>query len=650
LREGYAANTVGHPSVVRVLQDGLTEDGAAFLVMELLDGELLEGRRKRLGGKLAAPEVVEYALQLLSVLEAAHGKGIIHRDIKPDNLFVEKDGRLRVLDFGVAQMRQVLAHDAERTTAGMLLGTPEFMPPEQVMGLRDEINPTSDIWAVGATMFMLLTGQHVHECETISQFLIAAASRPARTLGSVARDVPTPLCAVVDRALAFEKERRWQSARAMSDALMQVKSILGIKDSAVQKRGAPVPARPSPSQPESSARPAVPAAAPRPAAGAPPRATPPKAAPRPSPGKPPPPPPTPSTPMVPSDDFDAERTIAVPGASGSGLGQALRKGPASSARPTTDDATTVKGAEPLRAPDSHPGDDDEVTRVGTSPVDMMRGNGIDPFDVTTIAPGHLMPLGPLEDAEPYSGEIESADVLSDASVDEERTMAVPAPVRAPIPPRPSTPARSNPDDEEPQDAETRTMPVPAPADPRDAPMPPIPPAPSSARGAALRMPPMPTPLMVPQGRDGVPEPYRPPQASLPMPPMPPQYRQPLPSYGEGAPMAHGTPPQGYGSSPDMVGPQGYAPHGDPMGSGGYPAQQMQLAKAAALRDKRTFNIRAGQVPLPTAPTGPNRTVMVIIGVTAALVLGLVSAAIAWKLAPDPNMTTPAPARSSAPRR
>jgi hypothetical protein len=135
--------------------------------------------------------------------------------------------------------------------------------------------------------------------------------------------------------------------------------------------------------------------------------------------------------------------------------------------------------------------------------------------------------------------------------------------------------------------------------------------------------------------------------------MPPQYRQPMPSYGEVPPHvqqhAQGGPPQGYGSSPDMSGQmQGYGPPGDPMGSGGYPAQQMQLAKAAALRDKRTFNIRTAPMPMAQAPAGPNRTVMVVIGVAAALFLGVISAAVAWKLAPDPNMT-PAPARSSVPR-
>jgi serine/threonine-protein kinase len=109
----------------------------------------------------------------------------------------------------------------ERTQSGMLLGTPEFMPPEQVLGQRENVDQQSDIWAVGATMFILLSGENVHPCETVSQFLIAAASQPARTLGSAAPWVPAPICAVVDRALAFEKPNRWPTARAMIESLEQ---------------------------------------------------------------------------------------------------------------------------------------------------------------------------------------------------------------------------------------------------------------------------------------------------------------------------------------------------------------------------------------------------------------------------------------------
>src|SRR5262245_58532705 len=128
LREGYAANSVDHQGAVRVLDDDVTPDGAAFLVMELLEGESLEDRRDRHGGRLPAGEVLALIDQTLDVLIAAHDKGIVHRDIKPDNLFLTLRGELKVLDFGIAQLRE---HGATgRTSVGTFMGTPSYMPPE----------------------------------------------------------------------------------------------------------------------------------------------------------------------------------------------------------------------------------------------------------------------------------------------------------------------------------------------------------------------------------------------------------------------------------------------------------------------------------------------------------------------------------------
>ncbi len=105
MREGYAANSVGHPGTVRVLDDDSTENGALFLVMELLDGETLDSCWERGGRKLGVAEVVAFVLELLDVLEAAHARGIVDRDIKPENLFITREGTLKVLDFGVARLR-----------------------------------------------------------------------------------------------------------------------------------------------------------------------------------------------------------------------------------------------------------------------------------------------------------------------------------------------------------------------------------------------------------------------------------------------------------------------------------------------------------------------------------------------------------------
>ena len=220
LQEGYAANQVNHPGVVRILDDDTTDDGHSFLVMELLEGELLEKRRTRKGGKLPLVEVFEVGDQLLDVLAAAHEKDIVHRDIKPENLFITREGRLKVLDFGFAQMKS--GFRKEQTATGFLLGTPGFMSPEQAVGNRAEIDAKTDIWAVGATLFTLLSGEPVHDGNSAAEMLVAAANFPPRSLASVQGGLPPKLVDLVDRAVAFDKHDRWANARAMQQALKDI--------------------------------------------------------------------------------------------------------------------------------------------------------------------------------------------------------------------------------------------------------------------------------------------------------------------------------------------------------------------------------------------------------------------------------------------
>lgn len=233
-REGYAANAVAHPGAVRVLDDDVLEDGSPFLVTELLDGETLEDRRERLGGRLSIPEVLTYMDALLDVLVAAHSNGVIHRDIKPDNLFLTRGGQLKVLDFGIARLRD-LTSESQLTKTGALLGTPRFMPPEQARGLTDEVDAQSDLWACGATMFDLLSGRPVFDAQTPHQVLMLAATVPAPPFRSVLPHAAPTLASVIDRALAFEKKDRWPSALAMQQA---------VRAAYCHRRGAdPSPAR-----------------------------------------------------------------------------------------------------------------------------------------------------------------------------------------------------------------------------------------------------------------------------------------------------------------------------------------------------------------------------------------------------------------------
>lgn len=223
LREGYVANTIGHPGAVNVLDDDTAEDGSAFLVMELLDGESVEQRAIRKGGTLGAKEALTVIDELLEVLAMAHEKDIVHRDIKPENLFITSLGQLKVLDFGIARLNQ---GDTGSTRAGSFMGTPAFSAPEQARGRWNEVDARTDLYAVGATLFTLLTGFHVHDAETPSEQLALAISSPAPSLASFLPDAPKDLVDLVDTALRYHKHERFQSARALQSAVRKVAASL----------------------------------------------------------------------------------------------------------------------------------------------------------------------------------------------------------------------------------------------------------------------------------------------------------------------------------------------------------------------------------------------------------------------------------------
>lgn len=220
LKEGYVANTVAHSGVVQVLDDDVAEDGSAFLVMELLEGATASALAEANDGRLDVRTVLTIAHQLLDALAAAHDKNIVHRDLKPANLFITKDGTLKVLDFGIARIREAAKQSGDSSTAtGMMLGTPAYMPPEQAMGKSNEIDWRTDIWAVGATMFNLMSGKNVHEAENPTLTMIASATQQARSISTLLPNLPHDIAYIVDRATAFDKALRWQSAREMQVAI-----------------------------------------------------------------------------------------------------------------------------------------------------------------------------------------------------------------------------------------------------------------------------------------------------------------------------------------------------------------------------------------------------------------------------------------------
>jgi serine/threonine-protein kinase len=225
LREGYVANKVEHPGAVQVLDDESDDDGAVFLVMELLDGETLAHRFERKARSLVIEEVLLVADQVLDVLATAHEKHIVHRDIKPDNIFLTRTGGVKLLDFGIARLRE-LSTDSSATRSGSTMGTPAYMAPEQARARWDEVDARTDLWAVGATMFKLLTGRVVHVAETVNEQLLAAMTTPAPPIGTLAPTVPIPVVEVVDKALAFNKEDRWPDARSMQRAIREAYRVI----------------------------------------------------------------------------------------------------------------------------------------------------------------------------------------------------------------------------------------------------------------------------------------------------------------------------------------------------------------------------------------------------------------------------------------
>ncbi len=217
LHEGYLANAVDHPGVTRILDDGKTDDGRVFLVVELLEGESLEGRARRHGGKLPLGESLWFLDQMLDVLAAAHAQGVVHRDIKPENVFLTKDGVVKLLDFGLARATDIVSPRA--TGEGLIIGTPAFMSPEQAFGDGRAIGPRSDVWSVAATFFTLVSGEPLHRGSNIMEHLRALVTTKPRPLASLVPSVPTSVSAVIEQALSLDLEQRWASAVDMKAAM-----------------------------------------------------------------------------------------------------------------------------------------------------------------------------------------------------------------------------------------------------------------------------------------------------------------------------------------------------------------------------------------------------------------------------------------------
>lgn len=265
LREGYLTNAIEHPGVVSVLDDGMTEEGAPYLVMEFLEGEDLGRRLRRLGKPLNIPDVMAIAVALLDALTAAHEAEIVHRDLKPDNVFLCADGPVKVLDFGIARLLASARGDTKpMTETGVALGTVQYMAREQALGELDQIDAQTDLWALGATLYQALSLQYLYESRSNIEFLAQLLQNNPRPIEQVNPELPTEIAEVINRALRHDKRERWASAAAMREAL----------NAAIARSGMEVPRWPSlagfepPPRPKSKPRnfPEAPPATPPPTA------------------------------------------------------------------------------------------------------------------------------------------------------------------------------------------------------------------------------------------------------------------------------------------------------------------------------------------------------------------------------------------------
>jgi serine/threonine-protein kinase len=231
-REARAAAAVVHPNVVAVIDLGQDEaQGCIFMVQELLEGQSLR-ERLTLKGQLDLREALDIAVPIMGGLASAHDKGVLHRDLKPENIFLAQRPSLAVtpklIDFGVSKLllRTALGGGGEtvETETGVMLGTPLYMAPEQIRAGRD-LDGRLDVWAMGVVLFEMLAGQPPFKAPQFLALtrLILAGDRPL--LQEVAPQVPASIAAIVEQSLQVNREQRFASMRAFTDALLDCPEI-----------------------------------------------------------------------------------------------------------------------------------------------------------------------------------------------------------------------------------------------------------------------------------------------------------------------------------------------------------------------------------------------------------------------------------------
>src|SRR5437762_4064737 len=227
-QEAYAASALNHPNILTIYEMG-DEGGRHFIATEFVDGQTL---RTRLSGvPMEMAEVLNVAIQIAGALEEAHAAGIIHRDIKPENVMIRRNGHVKVLDFGLAKLMERAASDQTdteavtralvQTDAGMVLGTSQYMSPEQARG--KPIDARTDIWSLGVVMYEMATGHAPFAGETKTDVIVAIAKGDPPPLARFAPDTPAAFEWIVLTALRKDVDERYQTVKEFESDLKKLK-------------------------------------------------------------------------------------------------------------------------------------------------------------------------------------------------------------------------------------------------------------------------------------------------------------------------------------------------------------------------------------------------------------------------------------------